>query len=79
VWVFSDGFDTDEPEVLRTALQAVRGRGARIDWFYPTRQAPQAQAWRASAHLIDRWWPMASLQDLQHMARGRGPRKETLA
>jgi hypothetical protein len=42
--VFSDGFDTDEPELLSAAMQEVRARGARITWFHPTRQVPAAAA-----------------------------------
>jgi uncharacterized protein len=64
VWVFSDGFDTDEPEHLAAALQAVRARGARITWFHPTRQRPAATALQRSRSLIDRFIPLASLADL---------------
>lgn len=64
VWVFSDGFDTDEPERLAAALQEVRARGARITWFHPTRQRPSATALQRSRSLIDRFIPLASLADL---------------
>jgi uncharacterized protein len=64
VWVFSDGFDTDEPEHLAAALQEVRARGARITWFHPTRQRPAATALQRSRSLIDRFIPLASLADL---------------
>jgi uncharacterized protein len=64
VWVFSDGFDTDEPDRLAAALQEVRARGARITWFHPTRQRPAATAWQRSHKLIDRFIPLASLADL---------------
>jgi uncharacterized protein with von Willebrand factor type A (vWA) domain len=64
VWVFSDGFDTDEPDFLSNALQEVRGRGARITWFHPTLQAPQAAALQRARGLIERFLPLASLADL---------------
>ena len=64
VWVFSDGFDTDEPELLSAAMQEVRARGARITWFHPTRQVPAAEAVQQSRRCIERFVPFASLADL---------------
>ena len=64
VWVFSDGFDTDGPELLATALQEVRARGARITWFHPTRQVPAAAALQKARSLIERFVPLATLADL---------------
>lgn len=64
VWVFSDGFDTDEPELLSAALQEVRARGARITWFHPTRQVPAAAAVQQARGCIERFVPFASLADL---------------
>lgn len=64
VWVFSDGFDTDSPELLSQALQEVRARGARITWFHPTRQVPAAQALQRARSSIERCVPLASLADL---------------
>jgi len=64
VWVFSDGFDTDAPEALPMALQALQARGARITWFHPTRTVPAAAALQASRASIDRFVPLASLGDL---------------
>jgi uncharacterized protein with von Willebrand factor type A (vWA) domain len=64
VWVFSDGFDTDEPELLAAALQEVRARGARITWFHPTRQVPAATALQRARRSIERFVPLASLADL---------------
>lgn len=64
VWVFSDGFDTDGPELLSAALQEVRARGARITWFHPTRQVPAAGALQRSRAMIERFVPLASLADL---------------
>ena len=64
VWVFSDGFDTDAPELLSAAMQEVRARGARITWFHPTRQVPAAEAVQQSRRCIERFVPFASLADL---------------
>ena len=64
VWVFSDGFDTDGPELLDAALQEVRARGARITWFHPTRQVPAAGALQRARSRIERFVPLASLADL---------------
>lgn len=64
VWVFSDGFDTDAPELLSAALQEVRARGARITWFHPTRQVPAAAAVQQARGCIERFVPLASLADL---------------
>ena len=64
VWVFSDGFDTDAPELLSAALQEVRARGARITWFHPTRQVPAAAAVQQARSCIERFVPFASLSDL---------------
>ncbi len=64
VWVLSDGFDTDEPEHLATALQALRAHGARITWFHPTRDVPAAAALQHARSSIDRFIPLASVADL---------------
>ena len=64
VWVFSDGFDTDEPELLSAAMQEVRAHGARITWFHPTRQVPAAAAVQQARRCIERFVPFASLADL---------------
>ena len=64
IWVMSDGFDTDEPEHLATALAALRAHGARITWFHPTRQIPAAAALRGARAHIDRFIPLASVADL---------------
>lgn len=64
VWIMSDGFDTDEPEHLAEALRTLRGRGARITWFHPTRTAPAAAAVQQAREHIHRFVPLASLADL---------------
>jgi uncharacterized protein with von Willebrand factor type A (vWA) domain len=62
--VFSDGFDTDAPDLLAAALKEVRAHGARITWFHPTRQVPAAAALQRARASIERFLPLASLADL---------------
>ncbi len=64
VWLMSDGFDTDAPEDLRQALQALRRHGTRITWFHPTRQPTAAHAVQRASACIDRFIPLATLADL---------------
>ena len=64
IWILSDGFDTDEPEHLATALAALRAHGARITWFHPTREVPAAAALRNARAHIERFIPLASVADL---------------
>ena len=64
IWILSDGFDTDAPEHLATALAALRAHGARITWFHPTREVPAAAALRNARTHIERFIPLASVADL---------------
>lgn len=64
VWLMSDGFDTDEPTQLAQALRQLRGHGARITWFHPTRQVPASLAVREARTLVEHFFPLASLADL---------------
>ncbi|MEI7786206.1 MAG: VWA domain-containing protein [Betaproteobacteria bacterium] len=64
VWLLSDGFDTDAPDELAKVLQSLRGHGARITWFHPTRQPPSSLALAQARTLIDRFIPLANLADL---------------
>jgi uncharacterized protein len=65
LWIFSDGYDTDAPEDLASELQVLRGHGARLTWFHPTRQAPASQALGHARHCVERFLPLATLADLQ--------------
>jgi uncharacterized protein with von Willebrand factor type A (vWA) domain len=65
VWVCSDGFDTDAPDDLREALQALRRRGARLTWFHPTRGAPVATAFTQARACLEACLPLAGLADLR--------------
>ena len=64
VWVWSDGFDTDEPGELGEALRMLRARGARITWFHPTRKMPVATALQRARGSVERFVPLASVADL---------------
>lgn len=64
VWVMSDGFDTDAADQLAEALRGLRGHGARITWFHPTRTLPAAAALQGARGHIHRFVPLASLADL---------------
>jgi uncharacterized protein with von Willebrand factor type A (vWA) domain len=64
VWIMSDGYDTDEPDQLLAALQALRGRGARITWFHPTRTEPLSAVVQHARASVHRFVPLASLADL---------------
>lgn len=68
VWLLSDGFDADAPDLLGEALARVRGRGARITWFHPSPAAPASAAVQAARPQIDRFIRLASLADLEAAA-----------
>ncbi|RTL46755.1 MAG: VWA domain-containing protein [Burkholderiales bacterium] len=64
VWLFSDGFDADEPGALAEQMISLRQRGARITWFHPTVRPPASAAVRGCAGLIESFVPLSSLHDL---------------
>lgn len=68
VWIFSDGFDADEPGRLREELGRVRHRGAQITWFHPTVQRPASAALHECGPLIDRFIALSTLRDLANAA-----------
>ena len=65
--VFSDGYDTDEPQALADALAQVRARGARVCWLHPTVQVPQSEAIRLALPYISRFLPAHNLQSLARL------------
>jgi uncharacterized protein with von Willebrand factor type A (vWA) domain len=65
--VFSDGYDTDEPQALADALAQVRARGARVCWLHPTVQVPQSEAIRLALPYISRFLPVHNLQSLARL------------
>jgi uncharacterized protein with von Willebrand factor type A (vWA) domain len=65
--VFSDGYDTDEPQALADALVQVRARGARVCWLHPTIQVPQSEAIRLASPYISRFLPAHNLKSLTRL------------
>lgn len=65
--VFSDGFDTDEPEALAEVLAQVRARGARVCWLHPTVAAPQSAAMLLAATHVTRFMPAHNLASLARL------------
>ena len=69
VWVLSDGFDADVPQLLVQQVLAVRSRGARITWLHPGEQPPASAAMRPCHGLVERFIRLNSLSDLAAAAR----------
>ena len=67
VLIMSDGFDSDPPEQLVLQLAVISGRGARIYWLHPTREAPQSAALAPCAALIDAFAPVYNLDSLARL------------
>ena len=65
--VFSDGFDTDEPQELALVLAQIRARGARICWLHPTVIAPQSAAMLLAAPHVNRFMPVHNLASLSRL------------
>lgn len=65
--VFSDGYDTDEPEALAAVLAQVRARGARIGWLHPTVQVPRSAAMDLAAQHVTRFLPAHNLASLARL------------
>lgn len=66
--VFSDGFDTDEPEALAEVLAQVRARGARIFWLHPTVDVPRSVAMAMAAPFVTRFLPAHDLAGLARLS-----------
>ena len=70
VWVFSDGYDTDQPTDLRDVLRRVRGRGATVEWFYPNKTvAGMSQCIQLIKPLVKNWYSAANLPELESSVR----------
>ncbi|WP_293634014.1 VWA domain-containing protein [Polaromonas sp.] len=65
--VFSDGYDTDEPEALAEVLAQVRARGARVCWLHPTVEVPQSAAMALAAQHVTRFMPAHNLASLSRL------------
>lgn len=66
--VFSDGFDTDEPDALAEVLAQVRARGARVCWLHPTVQVPQSAAMALAARHVTRFMLAHNLASLSRLS-----------
>lgn len=68
VVILSDGYDTDEPEILAEELKRLRKRARRIVWLNPLMgwrdYQPAARAMAAALPLIDCFAPAGTLEDL---------------
>jgi len=68
VIILSDGYDTDEPELLAGELTRLRKRARRIVWLNPLigwrDYAPAARAMAAALPLIDCLAPAGTLEEL---------------
>ena len=70
VWVFSDGFDTDEPDQLGKVLSRIRGRGGRVDWFYPNKTvAVMSRCIRVAKAFVNNWYSAGNLKELETSLR----------
>jgi uncharacterized protein with von Willebrand factor type A (vWA) domain len=65
--VFSDGFDTDQPEALAEVLAQVRARGARVCWLHPTVEAPKSAAMLLATPFVTRFLPAHNLASLSRL------------
>jgi uncharacterized protein with von Willebrand factor type A (vWA) domain len=68
VIILSDGYDTDAPELMSTALRRLKKRNCRIIWLNPLKgwkdYAPVAQGMAAALPHIDHFAPANKLQSL---------------
>jgi len=70
VWIFSDGFDTDEPASLRDVLGRIRGRGGNVDWFYPNKTvAGMSQCIQLAKVFVKNWYSAGNLNELESSLR----------
>ena len=65
--VFSDGYDTDEPQALAEVLAQVKARGARVGWLHPLAQTPQSEAMRLASPYVSRFLPAHNLASLARL------------
>jgi len=67
MFIFSDGYDTDEPGALAQALAQIRARGTRIVWLHPTIQVPESAAMAMARNLVTRFLPAHNLASLSRL------------
>ncbi len=73
VLIMSDGYDTDPPELLSSAMNALRRRGCRIIWLNPLKSwksyDPVARGMAAALPFLDLFHTASSLEDLAGLER----------
>ena len=69
VYVLSDGYDTDPAEETARAIRAIRQRGAKVFWLHPNKAKPESDAILESAHLINRFLALDSVQSLENLVK----------
>ncbi len=71
VIIVSDGYDTGEPELLATALRALRQLARRIVWINPLLNRPdfrpESRGMQAALPYLDLFAPGADLASIEHM------------
>tara|TARA_Y100000991_G_scaffold207303_1_gene185246 strand:- start:1572 stop:2135 length:564 start_codon:yes stop_codon:yes gene_type:complete len=66
LWIFSDGYDTDDPTALQNVMRRVRGKGVTIEWFYPNRSvAAMSHCIQLIKPLVNGWYSAANLKEIQ--------------
>ena len=68
VFILSDGYDTDPPELIASSLQRLKKRNCRIIWLNPLKgwkdYAPVAQGMAAALPYLDHFAPANTLENL---------------
>jgi uncharacterized protein with von Willebrand factor type A (vWA) domain len=72
MFIFSDGYDTDEPGALAQVLAQIRARGTRIVWLHPTMQVPESAAMAMARNLVTRFLPAHNLASLSRLPQVLG-------
>ncbi len=71
VVIVSDGYDTGEPQLLATALRAMRQRARRVVWLNPLLGRPdfsaQSRGMQAALPHLDLFAPGADLASVEHI------------
>lgn len=68
-WVFSDGYDADEPDRLCEELDGLRRCRTRVSWFHPSGQRPASQAMTLALSVPGRVEQLHRLDSLRDLAR----------
>lgn len=67
VYVLSDGYDTDPPELMLKNIQKIRRYGASVYWLHPTKKIPQSEAIKMSKAYINDFLAIDQLGSLNHI------------